>query len=379
MKVLDLFSGCGGLSLGFEAAGFSVVDAVDLDATAIETFELNHNNTQTHCLDVATFLENYNRQVDVVIGGPPCQGFSSINPSRKLSDPRNSGIDYFLRAVDQIRPRFFVMENVTGLLSLGKGQAFNSLTNEIQKLGYQFDFKVLQAAHYGVPQSRWRLIILGAKSELRKPTFPIPTHSAKITPNFSGGYSNCFRTEKNDLFLSVPTTVWDAISDLPPVKNGESYDGQHSNLPQSEYQNSLRCELAQLKNHASNSLGYLQMQRVEAIRNEGENWKVLPLDLMPDNLKRMHAKYGDGLGCNQRFGRLRKDGLFSTILTSPHLYWGAFIHPVQDRVISVREAARAQSFPDKFEFKGSIGKQYTQVGNAVPPILARKIAECIRE
>ena len=157
MKVLDLFSGCGGLSLGFEAAGFSVVDAVDLDATAIETFELNHNNTQTHCLDVATFLENYNRQVDVVIGGPPCQGFSSINPSRKLSDPRNSGIDYFLRAVDQIRPRFFVMENVTGLLSLGKGQAFNSLTNEIQKLGYQFDFKVLQAAHYGVPQSRWRL------------------------------------------------------------------------------------------------------------------------------------------------------------------------------------------------------------------------------
>lgn len=373
MKVLDLFCGSGGLSFGFTRAGFDVVDAVDMDKAAIETFAVNHPKTIAHQTSVEKFIKNYSTDVDVIIGGPPCQGFSAINPSRNLADPRNTGVDYFILAVEKLRPKYFVMENVTGIMSLGKGEAFSSILNEFERIGYLTHFKVLQAAHYGVPQSRWRLILFGALRPLSLPEFPQPTHAAKITPNFKGGNSVTFQTNMTDMFYAKHTTVWDAISDLPKLSNGEKYEGIYTSERLSQYQTLLRKGCNRVRNHHTNKLGELQFQRVLNIKNEGENWKNLPVHLMPDNLKKMLEKYGSGLGCNQRFGRLSSDGLFSTILTSPHLYWGAFIHPSQDRVISVREAARAQSFPDSYVFTGTITKQYEQVGNAVPPLLAEKM------
>jgi len=381
MNIIDLFSGCGGLSLGFKLAGLEIKYSVELDSEAAKNYKDNIKNTKIINEDVKSFIENNVIDIDLLIGGPPCQGFCAINPKRSIDDPRNSGIDYFYYGIKKFKPKMFLIENVTGLISMGKGKYLLNLLENIKKLGYRISYKVLQAAHYGVPQSRWRLIIVG-NLERKEFIFPKPTHYADVLYNFPKGKSLAFVVQSSrDLFsqYNEAPKSWDALSDLPEISNGYS-DSEplfYFKNTQSDYQTYLRRKSKRVHNHTCTKLGELQQNRVIKIP-EGGNWKNLPDNLLPDNLRKMKINYGNGLGCNQRFRRLKKSELFSTILTSPHLYWGAFIHPTQNRVLSVREFARAQSFPDDYIFSGKQTSQYRQIGNAIPPLMARAIAEQIK-
>lgn len=382
VSVIDLFSGCGGLSRGFIAAGFEVLFASDSDQDSVNSYNQLIPGSHAANVDVfelakdtTTYLGEF-RDVDVLVGGPPCQGFSSINPKRSLDDPRNTCVDAFIAVVQNISPKVVVIENVSGLVSLHKGKALASIQETLANMGYEVFIKILQAAHYGVPQSRWRLFIVGSKVGAYE--FPIPTHNAKITANIVRGSELTFHIPKEpDLFIHLlpPTTVFDAISDLPVLNNGEQYPvSGYSEPAKSKYQSLMRRESDSLSCHTTSNLGDLQMERVRAISKQGSNWRDLPDHLLPDNIKKQVQKYGPAFGNAARFGRLSWDGRFTTILTQPHLYWGSFIHPTQDRVISVRETARAQSFPDSFSPFGGLSSQYRQIGNAVPPMLSEAVA-----
>jgi DNA (cytosine-5)-methyltransferase 1 len=212
------------------------------------------------------------------------------------------------------------------------------------------------------------------------PQWPAPTHSAKITPNFIRGRELTLSIRDMDLFnsLAQPTSVSDAISDLSPIMNGERMEeSAYLSAARSDYQSVMRLGSNTIKNHYAKFLQPINMKRLAALNQQGMNCTDLPDDLVPKNLARMKARYGAAVGAKTRFSRLRWSGQFSTIVTSPDPYWGAFIHPEQDRVISVREAARAQSFPDIVEFSGSLNSQYRQVGNAVPPLLAEALGKQI--
>jgi DNA (cytosine-5)-methyltransferase 1 len=383
-KFIDLFCGAGGLGIGLAEAGFENVLSTDSDYDAIQTMN-SHSNHPVLQSDIIDLIQNLETgqvvlpEIDLVAGGPPCQGFCAINPRRSENDPRNSLVDSFLHVVSIIQPKAVLMENVTGLLSLAKGIAIKKIEKRLKCLGYNVCYKVLQAAHYGAPQSRWRLFVVALKKGDFQ--FPVPTHAAQIVPNFVRGRELTFEYRDNDLFSSVERhpTVWDAISDLPPLENGEIFQkAPYTKVINSSFQEHARLNCCELTNHQTKRLAPVNMERVLALPDEGMNWTNLPIDLLPNNLKKMQQKYGNRVGAKTRFSRLKKNGLFSTIVTSPDPYWGKFIHPTQNRVISVREAARAQTFRDEIEFSGSVNSKYSQVGNAVPPLMAKAVGEKIR-
>ena len=385
LRFFDLFCGCGGLSTGLVGAGLKLVGGVDKNKNAITSFKYNHKNVNAYSKGIDEFILNESeiatniRKIDVLVGGPPCQGFSAINPKRSIDDPRNSCVELFLRVVQLLNPKLILLENVTGLIGLAKGKALKIICKHLNSNGYDVGFKVLQAAHYGVPQSRWRLFVVGSK--LGHFQFPEPTHRASIRANFPSGNKHTFSIpEHDDLFVKLQphTTVSDAITDLPELENGGGEEVAKFRLkPQNEFQRQLRNGANSLFNHTVANLGSLQMERVIALPKQGMNWLDLPEHLMPNNLKKLRIKYGSGLGCKSRFGRLSLSGLFTTILTQPHLYWGTFIHPKQNRVISVRECLRAQTFPDTFRVFGPKSSQYEQVGNAIPVFLGKALGKAI--
>ena len=383
LTAIDMFAGCGGMSIGLSQAGFEIVVGVDNDPDAISSFARAHPRSEAVHADVESFLieiERGNRvlkDVDLLVGGPPCQGFSGVNPYRGMDNPKNSCIDLFLEATRVFSPTMVLMENVTGLISLGKGYALKSIVQSLESNGYVTAIKVLQAAHYGAPQSRWRFFVFGSK--LGEFHFPEPTHRAVVRPNVAGGKELVFDVPAHPtMFASYlnPNSVRDAISDLPPISNGAKIDDlAYASPPSSGLQDKLRKDTAVLTNHIAWNQGEISMARIKALPDQGMNWQDLPPALMPKNILRSKQKWGRSVPT--RWARLRWDGLFSTILTKPEPYWGSFIHPNQDRVISVREAARAQTFPDSINFQGSITSKYRQVGNAVPPLMAQAIGENI--
>ena len=382
-EALDLFCGAGGLSLGLMDAGIKVVAGIDTNKDALATFRESHAGAEAVNADIAELaisgaLRKY-KNIDLIVGGPPCQGFCAINPNRHPNDPRNSGIDAFLKVVEELSPTAVCIENVTGLLTLGSGFGLEKIENFFTQKGYKHVYRVLQAAHYGVPQSRWRFIFLASKT--KSPKHPIPTHCADIRPYFKAGKTHTFSVGESDLFtpkLEIPNSIRDAISDLPQLLNGEKLVKRSYMVEaKSKYQKRMRNESDEITSHWAKALGPENMDRVMALPNQGDCWHNLPDHLVPANLLRMKDKYGSSVGTRTRFKRLVWSELFSTILTSPDPYWGAFIHPEQNRVISVREAARAQSFPDCVKFFGGLTSQYTQVGNAVPPMLGRAIGESL--
>lgn len=357
---IDLFCGAGGLSEGFRQAGFHVLAGNDFDEAAGETFECTHREARF----LGGPIQNWTAQdflnatglrrgeLDVLIGGPPCQGFSVYNHQRGLHDERSSLYREYLRIVEGLRPQWVVLENVTGMTSAGQGQAVQAILEGLRAQGYRVNAKVLKAEEYGVPQERRRLVFLGNRTgdEVR---FPEPTHGPSLKPF---------------------NTVRDAIGDLPPLMNGEDkgvlpYPG----APDTEYQRLMRDGCSFVLNHSASRLSKVNEARMRHIP-QGGSWRDIPFELLPAGMKR--AKRSDH---TKRYGRLRWDGLSSTILTKCDIHWGAYIHPAQNRSVTVREAARFQSFPDWFEFKGSRTEQYVQVGNAVPPMLGRAIADAIVE
>ncbi len=382
MEFIDLFAGAGGLSCGLEMAGFQPILANELVGQYAQTYQKNNPGVRVIVGDIRQVCEQELQadlglqvgELDLLAGGPPCQGFSVNSPIRSLEDERNHLFQDFLRIATALRPKAILMENVSGIIQLGRGTVVEQIYKVLESLGYGVKHRILFAGHYGVPQMRFRTIFIGIRQGLGEIEFPEPTHNARAIANFSGAKSLCF--EIPPLFASTlkqQTTVWDAISDLPPIASG-SRNGSltYGKPPQTEYQSALRQGADQVWNHSCASLGKANLERLKYIP-QGGSWRDIPYELLPKGMKK--ARRSDH---TKRYGRLHPEGLCSTILTKCDPHWGSFFHPEQDRVISVREAARIQSFPDHYQFTGSVTQQYEQVGNAVPPLMARAIGQAIR-
>jgi DNA (cytosine-5)-methyltransferase 1 len=358
LSVIDLFCGAGGLSEGFRQAGFHVLAGQDFDEQAGATFSATHPEatfiggpiqkvTPQQLLKAAGKKKG---EIDVIVGGPPCQGYSVYNHQRGENDPRAGLFREYLRIVKGINPRWLVMENVTGITSIADGGIVREILEGLGKLGYRAEMKVLRAEEYGVPQERRRVFFIATRTNAPI-LFPDRTHGPDLEPY---------------------VTVWDAISDLPILNNGDNVAPRaYAKKPQNGYQAILRGDCRIVSNHSASKLSQINESRMKHIP-PGGSWRDIPRDLLPAGM--LKAKRSDH---TKRYGRPRKTDLACTILTKCDVHWGAYIHPVQDRALTVREAARLQAFPDFFEFKGSRTEQYVQVGNAVPPLLGRRVAEAL--
>ena len=343
-RVIDLFAGVGGLSLGFEKKGFDVVLANEYDASIAASYIANHKNTKMivgdiTSLDLEDTFGKLAGTIDVVIGGPPCQGFSQKGQRKTIHDERNFLFKYYVSVVELVNPKYFVMENVPNLLTAEGGYFRHEIEELFNKLGYSLEYGVLNASDYGVPQNRRRAVIIG-KLNGDAPKLPVP--------------------KRNDV------TIWDAISDLAYLESGEGSEEQEYKYPaESDYEKMLRKDSSKLFNHIATKHSPLALERLALIPpNAGR--EVLPEEHLTKSIY------------SGTWTRMKKDEISVTITTrfdTPSS--GKFTHPFLNRAITVREAARIQSFPDNFHFVGNKGSQMKQVGKAVPPLLAAAIAEVI--
>lgn len=379
MKSVDLFAGAGGLSCGLKQSGFFPILANELVTQYAETYQINHQDTQMIVGDVRQVCEINMKnllgvkegEVDLVAGGPPCQGFSVNAPIRTLDDERNHLFKDFLRVVASLQPKAVLIENVPGIISLGKGTVVKQIYAELEAMGYKVGHKILFAGHYGVPQMRFRTVFIAIKKYKGEISFPEPQFSAKAVANFKGAKELCISIPP--LFyqeLKRQITVLDALSDLPKIENNQKISPEkYESEPQNDYQKYLRGGCKKITSHCCARITEVNLERLKYIP-QGGSWRDIPHDLLPEGLKR--ARRSDH---TKRYGRLHPDALCSTVLTKCDPHWGSFFHPTQNRIISVREAARIQSFPDTYLFSGSITQQYEQVGNAVPPLLGKAIGD----
>lgn len=384
---IDLFAGAGGLSTGLEWAGFDVLFANEIMPAYAQTLAHNHPRSAISVNDIRSLAPSEIRrslglsvgELDLVAGGPPCQGFSINAPVRSSEDTRNHLFLNYLEFVKEFRPKVVLIENVPGMVSFSAGETVKAILVSLKELGYKPEVRVLYAPHYGIPQMRWRTIFLATRLDVSPQAFyPVPSHSIKGRPNFTTKLAGRTLIFSDGYVASNAknrfTTVWDAISDLPEIQNGGGeLNAKYSGAGQSSYQKYLRHDVSLLTNHQCARLGKVNMARLSYIP-PGGSWRDIPHDLLPKGMQR--ARRSDH---TKRYGRLDPEGLASTILTKCDPHWGSYIHPTQNRVLSVREAARLQSFPDKTLFFGSVTEQYEQVGNAVPPLFARAIGEQIQK
>jgi DNA (cytosine-5)-methyltransferase 1 len=381
LRTIDLFSGAGGITEGFRMAGYQCLYANDCMPEAMETFRYNHPEAWADCRNIEDVeaaeirgrLKITRGELDVLVGGPPCQGFSINAPERFLSDPRNKLFKDYVRFLEEFEPKIFLFENVPGLLSLGDGKVLDRILREFMQLDYQVTVKILFAAHYGVPQERWRLILLGSKFGEIAP--PEPTHYAAGRANFRGGGGVLtFRLTESDRQRLLPAvTVGDAIGDLPRLEMGEGAETIGYTVARvSQYALSMRNPEGVTYNHFAAKLSKQNAERMRHVK-PGGSWRDIPHDLLPKGMQR--ARKSDH---TKRYGRLRNDRLAGTVMTKCDPHWGTVFLPDQDRSLTVREAARFQSFPDTYRFLGPRVSQYEQVGNAVPVFMARAIAQQVR-
>lgn len=380
MRTIDLFCGAGGITEGFRQAGYHSLYGNDVMPEAIETFRHNHPDAIADCRPIEEVDPEEIRkklglkpgELDVLVGGPPCQGFSINAPERFLNDPRNKLFKHYERFVEEFRPKTFLFENVPGLLSLADGKVFRQIIKIFTGLGYKVTAKILFAAHYGVPQERWRLILLGSRFD--EVAHPLPTHYAVGRANFRGGSTMTYQLSDADRETLRPAvTVGEAIGDLPRLKMGEGAELiEYAQNPHSEYAMAIRNAEGLTFNHYAAKLSKQNAERMKYVM-PGGSWRDIPHELLPKGMQR--ARKSDH---TKRYGRLRNDGLSGTVLTKCDPHWGTVFLPDQDRTLTVREAARFQSFPDSYKFLGSRVSQYEQVGNAVPVLMAKAIAETLR-
>jgi DNA (cytosine-5)-methyltransferase 1 len=358
LTAIDLFCGAGGLSEGFRQAGFHVLAGQDHDEAAGATFAVTHQEAKfiggpiqnVSPQDLLKAAGAKAGQIDVIVGGPPCQGYSVYNHQRGKNDPRAGLFREYLRIVEAVKPKWIVMENVTGITSIADGGIVREIERDMGALGYRVQMHILRAEQFGVPQERRRVFFIATNTKAPI-LFPEPTHGPNLQPY---------------------VTVWDAISDLPVLRNGDKGELRpYAKPPQNDYQRELRGNRTVVENHAAPRLAEVNEKRMLHIP-PGGSWRDIPFALLPEGMKR--AKRSDH---TKRYGRPRKTDLACTILTKCDVHWGAYIHPTQNRSFTVREAARLQSFPDNFVFEGSPTEQYVQVGNAVPPLLGRRVAEAL--
>lgn len=358
MKVIDLFAGCGGLSLGFIREGFVVSKAVEFDETIAETYKKNHPGVDVIVDDIrnidatGTFI---NHDASVIIGGPPCQGFSMAGARIRhgfIDDPRNYLFKHYFNVVKTVRPQVFVMENVKGMQTMQGGKIFREIINIFSDKDlldgepYNIYYKIIRAADFGIPQKRERLIIIGVRKE---------------NIDFTG----LWEYTKGQIERQYPhyfqhVTVRDAIGNMPePTESGVVQNP----APQTEYQRYLASDSPVIMNHNKTKHSGTAIKRMQKIHN-GENFTALD-----EPIKSVHSG---------SYGRLYWDDLAATITTrfdTPA--GGRFIHPTEDRTLTPREAARIQSFPDDFVFYGTRTSICKQIGNAVPPKLSYFLAKYV--
>lgn len=382
MKFIDLFCGAGGLSCGLEQAGFTPVLASEIEPVFAATYKINHPRVTVIQGDIKNIgIGEIDRicgetgDIDLVAGGPPCQGYSIVAPERTVNDPRNHLFKEFLRIVEYVRPKAVLIENVPGIVSFEKGLIVKQLYERLAEMGYKTEHKILCAAHYGVPQMRFRTFFVSMLGWDREIKFPYPTHRANVHQNFTDAKKLCFNPGPlQQIYLLPQVGVIDAIGDLPAISDGEKQDEFGYDMdPQTLFQKYARNGSDRITSHYCARLSNVNKERLKHIP-QGGSWRDIPFELLPKGLQR--AKRSDH---TKRYGRLSPDGLCSTIQTKCDPHWGCFFHPTQERVISVREAARLQSFPDQVRFMGNMTEQYKQVGNAVPPLLGNAIGNCVKK
>ncbi|WP_319800694.1 DNA cytosine methyltransferase [Luteolibacter rhizosphaerae] len=339
MRVIDLFSGAGGLSLGAQQAGCKLVAAVESDKWAATTYESNFPDVDVHNSDIRNIdAKKFARQkIDLVIGGPPCRAFSTSNQRNRGSKHPDSLLfkEYF-RFVELIRPLGLILENVPGILQTENGSFYKQIEIAFRELGYHPSTLIVDASDYGVPQRRRRMFMIGTKVPVNL-TPPKP-HAQRVS-------------------------VWEAISDLPKLENG----AQHAELA---YRRDAASSYAKkLRGKRKKCAGHLVTRNKSDLVNrfkwvpQGGNWESIPDSLWPAESRAKERHTG-------LYHRL-KAGVPSIVVGNYRK--NVLLHPTQNRGLSVREAARLQSFPDWFEFSGSIGFQQQQVANAVPPALAKEV------
>jgi DNA (cytosine-5)-methyltransferase 1 len=385
--VVELFAGAGGLSLGFEQAGFDIAAAIEIDPIHCAIHELNFPHTKVICANVTELsgadvrrranLEG--TQIDVVIGGPPCQGFSLMG-QRVLDDPRNELVFHFLRIVMELKPLTFVMENVPGMASGKHHDLLDQLIERFEAGGYRvrMPYQLLNAANFGVPQSRRRLFLLGALSGTTLPDYPanqtaMPALKSKRSSNTNDLFS-LFGAE--DTLPACPT-VGEAIFDLPEI---ESHDALF--------------DTDELMVRPSGGSEYAKIMRGELIEPTDYAWprtydpKVLSGCLRAEHTELSQRRFAQtppgSVETVSRFLRLNPDGVCNTLRAGTNTDRGAFsaprpIHPISPRCITVREAARLHSYPDWFRFHRTIWHGFREVGNAVPPRLGRAVGTRVLE
>ncbi len=344
LNVIDMFCGCGGLSLGFIQSGYNVLLGIDKEESALVTFRESHNGAKGMNIDL--FDDNFvneienaigDETVDVIVGGPPCQGFSLTGP-RDENDERNKLYLSVYKAVKHFEPKAFLIENVPGMATMYKGKTKEHIIKLFTDLGYNVNFDILLAADYGVPQMRRRAFFVGLKNDMFE--FPERTH----TPE---NYITC----------------GDAISDLPTLESDlGSEDVEYSSIPTTDYQKLMRRNCNVIHNH----IGTNHTEHVKNVISqvpEGGNHKDLPPGV------------GDSRKFNEAWTRYHSKKPSKTIDTGHRNHF----HYKFNRVPTIRENARLQSFPDNFKFYGTKTQQNRQVGNAVPPLLAQALADQIKK
>lgn len=340
MIIGDLFAGVGGMSEGFRMAGFDVAFAVEFDKDIAAAYQKNHTETDVYAEDITQVdvqeLHKKHPQIDVIIGGPPCQGFSQKGKRLSLDDPRNFLFQQYVRFVKEFKPKYFVLENVPNIITTSNGYFKDQIVAAFNELGYDVTYGILKAIDFGVPQDRHRAVFIGQLGKLEI-GLPKPT--------------------------GEHTTIKEAIYDLPFIESAEGDEVSFYDKPaESAFAKELRRGATVLHNHVATSHSKLALERL-ALIPKGAGREVLPKE------HRTKSIYS-GTWC-----RLLEDGVAATITTrfdTPSS--GRFTHPILNRCLTVREAARIQTFPDDFIFYGSKSIQMKEVGNAVPPFLARAIA-----
>lgn len=345
---VDLFSGAGGLSRGFYDAGFDVILGVDFDEAALRTFKANHGDAETMQLDlfdhsnldrIEKFLNNKGIKLDVLVGGPPCQGFS-IAGSRDMNDKRNSLYLAMVKLADRLKPQAVVLENVPGMIQTNGGIGAKRIIQDFTEIGYKMVSKLLYAPDYGVPQIRKRVFFIGLRDNNNDFEFP-------------------------DAILGKEhyITCEEAIGDLPALQTetGEIIYGEeiqdYTTIPTNEYQKKMRANSESIYNHIG-SIPIEKTKKMISLVPEGKNYKALPEEY------RSLYKYHEAL---TRYHSKRP----SLTINTGHR---SHFHYKYNRIPTVRESARLQSFPDDFIFYGNKSQQYKQVGNAVPPLLGYIVA-----
>jgi DNA (cytosine-5)-methyltransferase 1 len=337
---IELFSGAGGMSLGASEAGIKTKFAVEIDKFAAHTYSHNHKETFLFNDDVRKLSEipvKRDKKGTILFGGPPCQGFSLSNQkTRNKENEKNWLFREFVRITKMWMPDWFVLENVSGILTTERGLIWEEILNEFSKIGYTINYKLMNAADYGVPQKRNRVFLVGS---LHGVTFDFPDP------------------------LHYCVSVRDAIGDLPVLENGSSIEIlPYSGEAMSNYADQMRKGSRVVLDNFVTRNSQLILDRYSHIP-QGGNWEAIPNQLM--------GNYKDHSRChNGIYHRLEEH--------NPSVVIGNYrknmlIHPTQHRGLSVREAARLQSFPDWFQFKGFLGDRQQQVGNAVPPLLAKHV------